>query len=43
MSLDNDLVIQQLRKHDPEVSNHLRDIMFGDKVEKRAKWEALLK
>ena len=38
MSQNNDLT-----RFDKESSNYLRDVLFGDKIEKRAKWETLFK
>jgi hypothetical protein len=32
-----------LKKYDKESSDYLRDMLFGDKLEKREKWFKLLK
>jgi len=33
--------IQVLREFDEQTSSYLKDKLFGDKIEKRAKWEKL--
>jgi len=38
MNQNNDLT-----SFDKESSDYLRDLLFGDNIEKRSKWEALFK
>ena len=35
--------VELLKKYDADASNYLRDMLFGDKLEKRDKWMALMK
>ena len=35
--------VEQLKKYDADASDYLRDMLFGDKLEKRAKWVELMK
>jgi hypothetical protein len=35
--------VELLKKYDAEASNYLRDMLFGDKLEKREKWFELMK
>jgi hypothetical protein len=39
--MESDSVINDLKKYDKQSSDYLRDMLFGDKLEKRAKWEKL--
>ena len=34
--------VEILKQHDPEVSRYLADMLFGDKIEKRDKWNKLI-
>ena len=34
--------VELLKLHNPEVSKYLADMLFGDKIEKRDKWNKLI-
>ena len=38
----NDPAVAALRNYDKESSDYLKDMLFGDKLEKRQKWHDLL-
>jgi len=42
-NLLKDKVLKQLRKLDKEAASELADTLFGDKLEKRAKWDKLFR
>ena len=35
--------VELLKKYDADASDYLRDMLFGDKLEKRTKWLELMK